>query len=75
MEAETYHVLEEMHDNGMFFYTDCGNRMYSVNNDPMFYHGKLCPRCFWEGKMVTLYIRGSDEANKIMEERRKNDEL
>lgn len=55
----TYQYLEEAHGNGMFFYTDCcHNRMYSPFNDPMKYHGCLCPKCFWNDKYVTLYLRG-----------------
>ena len=55
---------------GMFFFTDCCNtRMYSVNNNDMFYHGKLCPKCFHEGKHVILYLRGTEEANKIEKEK------
>ena len=56
--VETYQVSPATNGYGNFYFTDCGNRMYSVRND-MAYHGKLCPKC---GR--TLYIRGSDEANK-----------
>ena len=63
MEIETYRVLPEEHGHGTFFFTDCGNRMYS-NRDEMAYHGCLCPKCFMKGKYVTLYIRGSKEANE-----------
>lgn len=59
----TYQYLEEAHGNGMFFYTSCcGNRMYSVENDPMKYHGRLCPRCF-----VTLYLRGTPDGIRVFE--------
>lgn len=61
--SETYRCTAEAHGRGTFFFTDCGNRMYSVNNDWNFYHGKLCPKC-WR----TLYIRGSAEAKKIINE-------
>ena len=64
----TYQYAEEAHGNGTFFYTDCGNRMYSVSNDPMKYHGKLCPKCYMNGKKVTLYMRGTTEANKYAEQ-------
>lgn len=37
--------------------------MYS-NRDEMAYHGCLCLKCFMKGKYVTLYIRGSKEANE-----------
>ena len=56
MEFETYRYREAVNGLGTFYYTDCGNRMYSVR-DPMAYHGKLCPKC-----RKTLYIRGSEEA-------------
>jgi hypothetical protein len=59
-EEATYQYLEEADGNGTFFFTDCcSNRMYSVNNNPMTYHRKLCPKCFWEGKSITLYLRGT----------------
>lgn len=69
MEIETYQVTQEKHGDGTYFFTDCGNRMYSAFNDPMVYHGKLCPKCFWKGKRVTLYIRGSKEANEYWEKK------
>lgn len=72
MKAETYQTTPEAHGKGTFFFTDCGNRMYSIENDPMLYHRKLCPKCFWRGKWVVLYIRGSEEANAIMKERYKD---
>lgn len=67
--AETYRIAPSVSGEGIFFITDCGNQMYSAGNDHMRYHGKLCPKCFLENKYVTLYIRGSEEANKIMDER------
>lgn len=67
-EIETYQATEEKHGKGTFFYTDCGNVMYSINGKTA-YHGKLCPKCFWEGKQVTLYIRGSKEANEHWKQR------
>ena len=63
----TYQYCEEKHGNGMFFYTDCcGNRMYSVDNNPMKYHGCLCPKCFWEGKSITLYLRGTEDGIRVL---------
>lgn len=53
---ETYQITPAKNDTGTFYFTDCGNRMYSVKGN-MAYHGKICPKC---GK--TLYIRGSKEA-------------
>jgi hypothetical protein len=62
----TYQYLSEKNGRGTFFYTDCcHNRMYTVNNDPMFYHGKLCPKCFHNYKLTTLYLRGTNEAKEI----------
>lgn len=58
---EIYQTSPDQHGNGMFFFTECGNLMYSVSNDPMTYHGKLCPKCAAEGEQVTLYIAGSEE--------------
>ena len=70
MDAETYRCTPELHGNGMFYFTDCGNVMYYVDNDPMRWHGRSCPKCFMKGKIVTLYIRGSEEAIKLMEEQK-----
>lgn len=65
-EEATYQYLEEAHGDGMFFFTDCcGNRMYSVKTDPMCYHGCLCPKCFWKGKIVTLYLRGTSDGLRV----------
>ncbi len=62
----TYQYLEEAHGNGMYFYTDCcGNRMYSVDGNPMKYHGCLCPRCLLHNKSVTLYLRGTKEGIRV----------
>ena len=64
----TYQYCEEAHGNGMFFYTSCcGNRMYSVDNDPMKYHGYLCPKCFQKNKLVTLYLRGTPDGIRVFE--------
>lgn len=64
MSAETYTVTPETGGQGMFFFTDCGNRMFSTG-DGMTYHGTLCPKCLISGKQVTLYIRGSKEAEAM----------
>ena len=62
----TYQYLEEAHGNGMFFITSCcGNRMYSVDKNPMKYHGCLCPKCFWKDKYVTLYLRGTEDGIRV----------
>ena len=64
----TYQYLEEKNGIGMFFYTSCcGNRMYSVSNNPMFYHGKLCPKCLLNNKSVTLYLRGTPDGIRVFE--------
>ena len=68
MEIETYRVTPEKNGNGIYFFTDCGNRMYSTKGE-MAYHGRLCPACLWKGKLVTLYIRGSKEANAYQDEK------
>lgn len=62
----TYQYLKEAHGNGMFFFTSCcGNRMYSVDNNPMKYHGCLCPKCFLNNKSVTLYLRGTPDGIRV----------
>ena len=66
LEESTYRYLPEKRGRGMFFYTDCcKNRMYSVNNDSLMYHGKLCPKCFWNNKYVTLYLRGTEDGVRV----------
>ena len=71
----TYQCTPERHGRGTFFFTDCcNNRMYSVKNDDLAYHGCLCPKCLWEGRYTVLYLRGTKEANRVMEERRKNND-
>lgn len=73
-EEATYQYVEEKHGKGMFFYTSCcGNRMYSVDNDPMKYHGRLCPKCFWNGKWVTLYLRGTPDGIRVYEKEDTNE--
>lgn len=65
----TYQYLKEAHGNGMFFYTDCcHNRMYSVNNNIMTYHGKLCPKCLLNNKYTTLYLRGTPDGIRVFNE-------
>ena len=67
----TYQYLGEAHGNGTFFYTDCcHNRMYSIKNNPMAYHGCLCPRCFWKNKYITLYLRGTEEGIRVLKEKK-----
>ena len=73
MDYATYQVTPAANDNGTYYFTDCGHRMYSVLG-PEAYHNKLCPGCMREGKQTVLYIRGSQEANEIMDERFKKGE-
>ena len=62
----TYRYLQEAQGHGIFVQTDCCNsRMYSVSNDPMRYHGRLCPRCFMNNRYVTLYLRGTDDGMRV----------
>ena len=66
----TYQYVEETHGRGMFFFTDCcNNRMYDIRNNPMLYHGCLCPGCLYKGNKTVLYLRGTEEANRVIEER------
>ena len=44
--------------------------MYSVRDD-MAYHGCLCPGCMCNGIQRTLYIRGSEEANRYWDDKLK----
>lgn len=61
-ECEIYKTVPEKRRRGTYYYTDrCGNVMFSIL-DELFYHKKECPKC---GR--TLYIKGSEEANKIRE--------
>lgn len=72
--AETYTVREAKYGNGTFYYTDCGNRMYSIRGK-LAYHRKLCPKCFMKGKYVTLYARGSKEAREYWDKKGRDKEL
>ncbi len=65
-EESKYRYTQEANGHGIFVQTDCCNsRMYSVDNDPMRYHGRLCPRCFMNNKYVTLYMRGTEEGVRV----------
>jgi hypothetical protein len=70
----TYQTTPEMHGEGTFFFTDCGHKMYSIR-DNMAYHGCLCPGCLYKGIQTTLYIRGSEEANKYLNDKLKTTEI
>lgn len=65
MEIGTYQTTPEVHGNGIYIFTDCGHKMYSVK-DTMAYHGRLCPRCLYDGIQRTLYLRGTKEANEYL---------
>ena len=41
--------------------------MYSIDSDPMKYHGRLCPKCLWHNKSVTLYLRGTPDGIRVFE--------
>lgn len=70
-EEATYQYCPEKHGNGMYFITDCcHNMMYSIDANVMKYHGCLCPKCLFKGKQVTLFLRGTEEANKVFKERK-----
>lgn len=71
MNYATYQTTPSKNDKGTFYFSDCGHQMYSVKG-PEAYHGCLCPGCMHKHVYTTLYIRGSDEANKIMEDKIKN---
>lgn len=54
--SEYYVAVPEVNGKGTFFFTECGNCMYSVNDENA-YQGRLCPKCFWKGKNRTLYMK------------------
>lgn len=63
MEIETYAFTPEANGNGTYFFTDCGNRMYSVR-DEMAYHGCLCPACFIEeNKLLYIFVAVKKQTN------------
>ncbi len=41
--------------------------MYYIDNNPMKYHGCLCPKCFLNNKSVTLYLRGTPDGIRVFE--------
>ena len=49
MEIGTYQTTPEVHGNGIYIFTDCGHKMYSVKDTNMAYHGCLCPGCLYNG--------------------------
>ena len=71
MNYATYQTTPSKNGKGTFYFTDCGHEMYSVK-EPEAYHGRLCPGCLYKHVVTILYIRGSEEANAILDERIKN---
>lgn len=67
MNYATYQTTPSKNGKGTFYFADCGHEMYSVKG-PEAYHGCLCPGCAYEHIDTTLYLRGSEEANKIIDE-------
>lgn len=61
---ETYQTTPSKNGEGIFFFTDCGNRMYYIDNDDMKYHKCICPKC-----RKTLLLRGTPEATKFIKEK------
>lgn len=59
--CETYQTTPSKNGKGTFFFTDCGNQMYSVG-DEFTYHKKLCPKC-WK----TLLLRGTKDGTDYMD--------
>lgn len=59
--CETYQTTPSKNGKGTFFFTDCGNTMYSVN-DAYAYHKKLCPNCH-----KTLLMRGTSDGILYMD--------
>ena len=61
-----YQTSPEKHGNGMHYFTSCcRNQMFSIFDDEYKYHGKLCPKCFWNNIYTTLYLAGRDEAKEV----------
>ena len=56
MEIGTYQTIPEKRGHGTFYFTSCGHKMYSVR-DKMAYNGCLCPACFQNGIIRTLYFK------------------
>ena len=65
-EYETYQASPEIHGKGTFFLADCGNQMYSIENDYNARHETICPRC---GKI--LLAHGTPEAKEYWDSRLK----
>lgn len=68
MRYATYITNQSVDGNGTFYFPSCCKYwIYSVK-DEMAYHGKYCPKCFWENRHTTLFREGSIEALKYCKE-------
>lgn len=76
MDEATYITETGKPGRGIYFYTDCcHNQMFHIGNDPMIYHGCLCPKCYnLHNKRTVLYLRGTEEANRVLHKRVENEE-
>jgi hypothetical protein len=62
----TYHAEPKKNGRGMFYFTDCcNNKMFSIFQNPLKYHGCLCPKCYYHNKITVLYLQGTEEAGRI----------
>ena len=50
------YIIRESTDKGMFFMCECGNVQYRTCADPRLLNGTLCPKQFWKGRYVTMYL-------------------
>ena len=50
-DIEYYTTRDSINNEGIFFYTECGNRMYNINKDRYLYNNKICPKC---GKILII---------------------
>ena len=70
-DTETYCCTAEKHGRGTFFFTDCGNQMYSVSNDWKEYHENsvlgVVGFCIFAERMRR--IRSLDPSNSIIREK------
>ncbi len=63
---ELYQITPDVSGKGLFYFTECGNKMYSTGNDPLTYNGKLCPKCLNEGKVKMLILAGTPKAKELL---------
>ena len=75
MNYAIYQPVESVNGKGTFFYTGCcGKTLYSVKDETA-YHGKLCPCCLRKHIYTTLYMEGTEEANRIADIRGDNNDV